>query len=104
MAGSGNVVDRPRRRALRRVSPGMTEDAVWMALGDPDRKSVESTEDGDILIWLYTRSSPGFGVSVGGGSGGIGGGVGVGRGGDKEYEAVVHFKKGVVSYVRQDTR
>jgi hypothetical protein len=96
------------QQAIRagRVTPGMTEDAVWMALGDPDRKSVESTQDGDFLVWIYTRSQPGFGVSVGGGSyggSGVGGGVGVGRGSEREYEAVVRFKDGLVSYVNQAT-
>ena len=89
-----------------RVSPGMTEDAVWMALGDPDQRSVESTEAADVLIWIYTRSRPGFGVSIGGGSYGgthVGGGVGVGRPAEKDYEAVVHFQGGVVTYVRQAT-
>ena len=89
-----------------RVSPGMTEDAVWMALGDPDQSSIESTEAADVLIWLYTRSRPGFGVSVGGGSYGgtsVGGGVGVGRPAEKDSEAVVHFQGGVVTYVRQAT-
>lgn len=96
----------PVQQAIRagRVAPGMTQDAVWMALGEPDRTAVEATEEGEVLVWLYTRSNPGFGVSVGGGSyggTGVGGGVGVGRGGDSEYEAVVRFAQGVVSYVSQ---
>jgi hypothetical protein len=90
------------------VAPGFTEDMVWMALGDPDDTSIESTEQGEAIIWVYTRSSPGVGLSVGGGSyggGGFGGGggVGVGSSSDKEYEAVVHFRGGVVTYVRQAT-
>ncbi len=88
------------------VSPGMTEDAVWMALGDPNQSSIESTEAADVLIWTYTRSRPGFGVSIGGGSYGgasVGGGVGVHRPAEKDYQAVVHFKAGVVTYVRQAT-
>ena len=88
------------------VSPGMTEDAVWMALGDPNQRSTESTEGTDVLIWIYTRSRPGFGVSIGGGSYGgthVGGGAGVGRPAEKDYEAVVHFQGGVVTYVRQAT-
>jgi len=75
-----------------------------MALGDPDRTAVESTEKGEALVWMYTRSTPGFGVSVGGGSYGgtsVGGGVGVGRSSEREYEAVVRFEQGVVSYVSQ---
>lgn len=91
-----------------RVRPGMTEDGVWMALGDPDRKAVESSDDGEIVIWLYTRSRPGFGVSIGGGGGSfggtrVGGGGSIGRHSDEEFEAVVHFKAGVVSFARQAT-
>jgi len=97
------------QQAIRagRVAPGMTEDAVWMALGDPDSKSVESSDAGEIVIWVWTRSSPGIGLSVGGGSygggGGVGGGVGIGSGGETDYEAVVHLRDGVVTYVRQAT-
>lgn len=91
-----------------RVTTRMTEDAVWMALGDPNRKSVESTDAGDVLIWLYTRSQPGFSVGVGGGGGSygssrVGGGVGVGRGAERDELALVHFQDGVVIFVRQAT-
>ena len=89
------------------VAPGFTEDMVWMALGDPDNKSIEATAEGEALIWVYTRSSPGVGISLGGGSyggGGFGGGgVGVGSSPERDYEAIVHFRGGVVTYVRQAT-
>lgn len=90
------------------VAPGFTEDMVWMALGDPDQKSTDSSAEGETLIWVYTRSNPGLGLSVGGGGGfgggGFGGGgVGIGTGGDTDYEAVVRFRDGVVINVRQAT-
>jgi hypothetical protein len=88
------------------VRPGFDEDMVWMALGDPDDKSVESTAEGEVLVWRYMRSSPGIGLSVGGGSYGgtsVGGGVGVGTPADKDVEAEVRFRDGVAVYVRQAT-
>ena len=88
------------------VRPGFDENMVWMALGDPDEKSVESTGEGETVVWRYTRSRPGLGFSVGGGSyggTGVGGGVGVGTPADEDVEAEVRFREGVVVYVRQAT-
>jgi hypothetical protein len=89
-----------------RVAADFTEDMVWMALGDPDEKLVESTERGETAIWIYTRSRPGVGISLGGGGyggGGFGGGsVGTGTSAETDYEAEVHFEDGFVTFVRQE--
>jgi hypothetical protein len=88
-----------------KVALGYDEDMVRMALGEPDETSTELRQDGEILTWGYTKSSPGVsiglgGLGMGGGGVGIGGGVGVGSGPKKNYTAIVEFRAGKVSNVR----
>jgi hypothetical protein len=89
---------------LGMVDVGYDEDMVRMALGDPDETSIELAEDGETLIWGYTRSRSRVSVGLGGGSyggrGGVGGGVGVGSAGGREYTSIVEFRKGKVTRVR----
>ena len=87
-----------------KVDVGYDEAMVQMALGEPDETSTELAEDGETLIWGYTRSRPRVSIGLGGGSygggGGLGGGIGVGSGGRREYTAIVEFREGKVSRVR----
>lgn len=89
---------------LGKVDVGYDEDQVQMALGEPDETSTELAEDGETLIWGYTRSRPRVSIGLGGGSfgggGGLGGGIGLGSGGRREYTAIVEFREGKVIRVR----
>jgi hypothetical protein len=88
-----------------KVALGFDEAMVQMALGEPDETSTEIRQDGEILTWGYTRSSPGVSIGLGGlggagGGVGVGGGVGLGSGPRKNYTAIVEFRGGKVSNVR----
>jgi hypothetical protein len=87
-----------------KVALGYDQDMVRMALGKPDETSTELRQDGEILTWGYTKSSPGVSIGLGGGglgSGvGVGGGVGVGSGPKKNYTAIIEFREGKVSNAR----
>ena len=85
------------------VDVGFDEDQVWMALGKPNEKSIETSAAGEVTVWAWTKSRPGVGFSVGGGSyggHGVGGGVGISSGSKKDYTAVVRFSEGRVTSVR----
>lgn len=64
------------------VEIGFTEDMVRMALGEPNRRLRQTTQEGESVAWVYDRRGARFSVGVGGGvargSGGYSGGVGVG--------------------------
>lgn len=71
------------------IELGFTEEMVRVALGKPDRKYSERTEEGETVIWAYhvgnlmSGFSVGVGTSIGGSrrGTGVGAGVGVGTGG-----------------------
>jgi hypothetical protein len=90
------------------VDLGFDPQMVRMAMGDPDETSTETTEDGETLMWGYTRSRPGVSVGIGGGSfgggGGLGGGVGMGSGSSRDYVAIIEFRDGRVTKVRDFDR
>jgi hypothetical protein len=90
------------------VALGFDEDMVRMAMGKPDETSTETTEAGETLMWGYTRSRPGVSVGIGGGSfgggGGLGGGVGTGSGSSRDYVAIIEFREGRVTKVRDFDR
>ncbi len=92
-----------------KISLGYDEGMVQMALGSPDEKFVETDESGDTLMWGYTRSRPGISVGLGGGSyvgggGALGGGVGMGTGPRRDYTAIIEFREGQVTRVREFDR
>jgi len=87
-----------------KVDLGYDENMVRLALGDPDETSTEVAEEGETLMWGYTRSRPGLSIGVGGGSfggsTGMGGGVGMGSGPRKDYVAIIEFREGQVINAR----
>ena len=87
-----------------RIAVGYDQEMVRMALGEPDETSRGLDQEGETVIWGYTRSRPGVSIGLGGGSyggrGGLGGGVGLGSGGRKSYTAIVEFRDGKVSKAR----
>jgi len=91
------------------VEVGFSEDMVRMALGKPNETTIEIDDQGEILVWAWTKSRPGISVGFGGGSGGygyggVGGGVGVGTPARKDLEALVEFVDGRVTSVRYFTQ
>jgi hypothetical protein len=89
---------------MGKIDVGYDEEMVRIALGKPNETSTEIAEDGETLIWGYTRSRSRVSIGVGGGGyggrSGLGGGVGLGTGGGKEYTALVEFREGRVTRVR----
>lgn len=87
-----------------RVDVGYDEDMVRMALGNPDETSVEVREDGETVMWGYTRSRPGISVGLGGGSFGgstaVGGGIGMGSAPRRDYTAIIEFRAAKVTSAR----
>jgi hypothetical protein len=88
-----------------KVAVGDNEDRVYMALGDPNETTVQVTEQGETLMWGYTKSRPGFSIGIGGGgggyrTGGAGGGVSMGSGPRKDYTAIIDFREGIVTRIR----
>jgi len=95
-----------------KVEVGFTPDMVRLALGEPDRLYVRTTERGSAEVWAYAAKSfapsLSFGVGVGGGMGrgiGVGTGVGIGGtvgGGDRADDRTrVIFEGGKVSAIEQ---
>ena len=93
-----------------KVEVGFTPGMVRLALGEPDRLYVRTTERGSAEVWAYDSksSSPSlsFGFGVGGGMGrGIGTGIGIGTtigGGDRADDRMrVIFEAGKVSAIEQ---
>jgi hypothetical protein len=89
---------------MGKVDLGYDQDMVRIALGDPDETSTEVGEDGETLMWGYTRSRPGVSIGLGGGSfgggSGMGGGVGMGSGPKKDYVAIIEFQEDKVTNAR----
>jgi len=82
------------------IDIGYTEDIVRMALGNPNETAVNVTEQGEVHVWAYTKSTAGAGVSVGHSSRGrtrVGVGVSMGRAPEKKYTAIVEFQNGRVT-------
>jgi len=93
-----------------KVGVGFTPDMVRLALGEPDRLYVRTTERGSAEVWAYASKSfapsLSFGVGVGGGMGrGVGTGAGIGTtvgGGDRADDRTrVIFEGGKVSAIEQ---
>jgi hypothetical protein len=89
---------------MGKVDLGYDQDMVRIALGDPDETSTEVGENGETLMWGYTRSRPGVSIGLGGGSfgggSGMGGGVGMGSGPKKDYVAIIEFQEDKVTNAR----
>lgn len=87
------------------IAVGFTEEQVVMALGEPDRKSQITGEDGVVDVWTWRKSVPGIGFGLGtgsyGGRVGVGTGVTVGQGARSEDETVVEFVNGRVKRFEQ---
>jgi hypothetical protein len=86
------------------IDLGFTPEQVRTALGQPDRVTTRTTNDGTSEVWAYRSRAPRFSVGVGvgtsHGSTGIGGGVGVGTGGERSDDAMrVVFAGGKVSAI-----
>ena len=83
-----------------KIEIGYTEDMVRMALGNPNETAVNVTEQGEVHVWAYAKSTTGTGVSVGHSSRGrtrVGVGVSMGRAPEKKYTAIVEFRNGRVT-------
>jgi hypothetical protein len=92
-----------------KVEVGYTPEMVTMALGEPDRRYVRTSEKGQTEVWAYRDKGPAFsiGLGVGGGSGrsGVGGGIGVSTAGDREEDKIrVLFEGGKVSATETTAR
>lgn len=89
------------------IAVGFTEEQVRMALGEPDRKSQITGEDGVVDVWIWRRTTPGIGFGLGtgsyGGRVGVGTGVTVGQGSRSEDEMVVEFVNGRVKRFEKAT-
>ena len=89
---------------MGKVAPGYDQEMTRLALGEPDETSTEVREDGETLMWGYTRSRPGVSVGLGGGSfgsgRGMGGGVAMGSGPERDYTAIIEFQGGKVTKAR----
>ena len=87
-----------------KIELGYDQDMVRLALGEPDETSTEVGDNGETLMWGYTRSRPGISIGVGGGSFGgstaVGGGVGMGSGPRKDYVAIIEFRENRVTNAR----
>lgn len=89
---------------MGKVDVGYDQDMTRLALGEPDETSNEVAEDGETLMWGYTRSRPGVSIGLGGGSfgggRGMGGGVAMGSGPERDYTAIIEFQEGKVTKAR----
>jgi hypothetical protein len=87
-----------------KIELGYDQDMVRLALGEPDDTSTEIGENGETLMWGYTRSRPGISIGLGGGSFGgntaMGGGVGMGSGPRKDYVTIIEFRENRVANAR----
>lgn len=104
----------PEERALveaGEIDLGFTQEMVFVALGEPDRKYSERTAEGESLVWAYhdqgvlSGLSLGVGTSVGRSSRGTGygGGVSVGTGGRSRAEETMRvvFEEGRVTGIEE---
>jgi len=92
-----------------KVEVGYTPAMVIMALGEPDRRYLRTTEKGQTEVWAYRDKGPAFsiGLGVGGGGGGssVGGGIGVSTAGDREEDKIrVLFEAGKVTATETSSR
>ena len=89
---------------MGKVDVGYDQEMTRLALGEPDETSNEVAEDGETLMWGYTRSRPGVSIGLGGGSfgggSGMGGGVAMGSGPERDYTAIIEFQEGKVTKAR----
>jgi hypothetical protein len=93
----------PTRQNLRDgvIGVGYTPEMVYIALGEPDRKTDVVTGEVAAQVWTWWRRTPGVGVSVGGwnalGSNvGMGSRVALGEQPRRETQTVVEFRSGQV--------
>jgi len=92
------------------VGIGFTTDQARVALGEPDRKFMRTTNDGTTEVWAYRKEKShfSFGIGVGSvrGSTGVGGGVVVGDRDwrDGETMRVVFDRMGRVSTIETTER
>lgn len=91
------------------VQIGFTPDQVWMALGDPQTKTMAGPPGDVTEVWVYHRRAPVFGFGIGGASFGrhsaLAGGVsvnGLRLGQDVDGEVV--FTNGRVTNLQVFTR
>jgi hypothetical protein len=87
------------------VEVGYTPEMVIMALGEPDEKLAEKPEGAAAEVWIYRKSTPGFGIGMGtggyvGSNVGIGTGVRVGEPARSKDRAWIEFSEGRVKRVR----
>jgi hypothetical protein len=87
------------------VEVGYTPEMVVMALGEPDQKVAEKPEDEAAEVWIYRKSTPGFGIGMGTGSYvgsgvSVGSGVRVGEPARSKDRAWIEFSGGRVERVR----
>lgn len=92
-----------------KVEVGYTPAMVIMALGEPDRRYLRTSEKGQTEVWAYRDKGPAFsiglGVGGGGGSTAVGGGIGVSTAGDREEDKIrVLFEAGKVSATETSSR
>jgi hypothetical protein len=82
------------------IEVGYTPEMVFIALGEPDRKSEVVTGEVVSQIWTWWTRSPGIGFGLGSfrsmGSVGLGTGISVGDRAQREEQAVVEFVSGRV--------
>lgn len=91
------------------IQVGFTQEQVWMALGDPQTKSVAGPPGNVTEVWVYHRRAPRFGFGFGGASFGRGSAVegGVAVNGLKlgqDVDGQVIFTNGLVSNLQVFTR
>ena len=92
-----------------KVEVGYTPAMVLMALGEPDRRYLRTTEKGQTEVWAYRDKGPAFSIGLGIGGGGgrssVGGGIGVSTAGDREEDKLrVLFEAGKVSATETSSR
>ncbi|ATC62754.1 hypothetical protein CMV30_01540 [Nibricoccus aquaticus] len=92
-----------------KVEVGYTQAMVLMALGEPDRRYLRTSEKGQTEVWAYRDKGPAFSIGLGIGGGGgrsnVGGGIGVSTAGDREEDKIrVLFEGGKVTATETSTR
>lgn len=92
-----------------KVEVGFTQAMVLMALGEPDRRYLRTSEKGQTEVWAYRDKGPAFSIGLGIGGGGgntaVGGGIGVSTAGDREEDKIrVLFEAGKVSATETSSR
>lgn len=95
---------------LGEIDIGYSKEMVEMALGEPNRVVSRRQEGREERVWIYTRSAPRFGLSLGtaygtgsgGRSTGVGAGVGTRRDQSEETMRVVFFEGEVTGIEKRE--